>query len=512
MDVLTVVQVDGVYNRVDCEEGIAYELSEYFTFTIDNAQFHPLVKKHLWDGRISLFRVRDHLLYRGLLPRLLLFAQERGYDVVGDIEQYGDQLSKEEITTFVTSLNLPSEIEHRDYQLTAFYECLYHQGKIVISPTGSGKSLLLYLLVRYFLEAGLKGGLLVVPTTSLVEQMYSDFKSYGWTDIDQYVHRQYAGKDKSIRKFLTISTWQSLMVKEKLAYDASYFEQFEFVLGDEAHLFKAKSLIEIMTSLINTQYRIGCTGTLDGSKIHQWVLEGLFGPVMQNVTTRQLMDAGYLSPLVIKALVLEYPPDYCKALHKLKYPTAKKENREKKSEAFRIELQTILSNTARMAFIRKLALALKGNTLILFTFVDTHGKILLEEIEKYAEKGRPIHFIHGEIATENRESSRKQVEGQADAIIIASYGTFSTGVNIKNLHNIITASPSKSQVRILQSIGRSIRQADGKTHATLYDIVDNCQYKSDQNFLLKHFLHRVDIYNAEQFPYSVYPIKIKGTL
>ena len=127
---------------------------------------------------------------------------------------------------------------------------------LLLSPTASGKSLIIYVILRWLQESDYKRGLLIVPTTSLVEQMYKDFEDYGY-DSEQYCHRQYSGKDKHTNKFLTITTWQSIYKNP-----GEYFEQFDFVLGDEAHQFKAKSLTTIMTQLVNAKYRIGCTGTL----------------------------------------------------------------------------------------------------------------------------------------------------------------------------------------------------------------------------------------------------------
>lgn len=286
---------------------------------------------------------------------------------------------------------------------------------------------------------------------------------------------------------LVISTWQSI-------YDmpTQYFAGFDFVIGDEAHQFKAKSLTAIMTKLINCEYRIGTTGTLDGTKINKLVLEGLFGPVKQVAFTKQLIDRKELADFGIKCLVLKYPEDQCKTL---------------KGAEYKDEIDFLIGYDKRNRFIRNLAESLVGNTLILYTYVDKHGKILHEMFNEKI-KNRKIFFVCGETETVEREEVRSITEKETNAIIIASYGTFSTGINIINLNNVIFASPTKSRIRTLQSIGRGLRVGDSKKKATLYDIADDLRHKSHVNFTLKHYEERIKMYNEERFPFQTYNIGI----
>jgi superfamily II DNA or RNA helicase len=140
--------------------------------------------------------------------------------------------------------------------------------------------------------------------------------------------------------------------------------------------------------------------------------------------------------------------------------------------------------------------------------VEKHGRILYDMILEKAN-GRKVFFVHGGVDTDDRENIRRIMEKENGAIVVASFGTFSTGINIRNLHNIIFASPSKSRVRNLQSIGRSLRQSDGKEMATLYDISDDLRWKKQVNFTLQHFIERVAIYNEEKFPIKIYNIGLK---
>jgi len=474
------------YIQFECDRGIAQELSDYFTFFVPGFQFTPAYKSRVWDGKIRLADLRTFSIYHGLVPYIEIFCKERDYTLEIDSDVSVTQnFSLVEAKEFVDTLKLPHEI--RDYQLKSFVQAIRNKRMLLLSPTASGKSLILYCIIRY-LQLENKRGLLIVPTTSLVEQMYKDFEDYGY-DSEKYCHRQYSGKDKHTNKFLTITTWQSIYKNP-----GEYFEQFDFVLGDEAHQFKAKSLTTILSGCINAKYRIGTTGTLDGTQTHKLVLEGLFGPVYKATSTAELIDKGQLAAFKIKCLILKHPESVCK---------------EARSWDYNQELEYIVKNTARNDFIRNLALSLNGNTLILFQFVEKHGKDLYANIKEHT-KNRHTFFVFGGTDVEIRESVRSITEKERDAIIVASYGTFSTGVNIRNLHNIIFASPSKSRIRNLQSIGRGLRIGDNKEEATLFDISDDFRLGKFTNYTLKHFIERVKIYDDEKFNYKFYNIELRN--
>jgi superfamily II DNA or RNA helicase len=460
-------------------------LSDYFTFFVPGHQFTPAYKSRIWDGKIRLADLRSFTIYHGLVPYIEVFCKEREYTLEIDSDVSVTQnFSLVEAKEFVDTLKLPHEI--RDYQLKSFVQAIRNKRMLLLSPTASGKSLILYCIIRYLqIENG--RGLLIVPTTSLVEQMYKDFEDYGY-DSEQYCHRQYSGKEKHTNKFLTITTWQSIYKNP-----GEYFEQFDFVLGDEAHQFKAKSLTTILSGCVNAKYRIGTTGTLDGTQTHKLVLEGLFGPVYKATSTADLIEKGQLASFKIKCLILKHPESVCKMARSWDYNQ---------------ELEYIVMNTARNDFIRNLALSLNGNTLILFQFVEKHGKSLYANIKEHA-KNRHVFFVFGGTDVEIRESVRAITEKERDAIIVASYGTFSTGVNIRNLHNIIFASPSKSRIRNLQSIGRGLRIGDNKDEAVLFDISDDFRIGKYTNYTLKHFVDRVKIYDDEKFNYKFYNIELK---
>ena len=476
---LDVSIVDSVWLRVGCERGIAKELADYFTFKVPGYKFMPAFRNKVWDGKIRLFNTQNHNIYYGLIPYLEKFCAEREYEIQYDSSiDLAEEFSEAEADAFISKLNLPHEV--RDYQKKAFIYAIRNHRGLLLSPTASGKSLIIYLIVRYLRARTL----IIVPTISLVAQMYKDFKDYGF-DSDTFCHTITAGADKNTKKPITISTWQSIYKMPK-----EWFSQFDLVIGDEAHLFKAQSLTKILTNLTDCKYRFGLTGTLDGTQTHRLVLEGLFGRVKQITTTKELIDTGKLADFKIKALVLKHSEQKC---------------RDAKNYKYQEEIEYLVSNYERNKFIRNLAASLKGNTLVLFQLVEKHGKVLHDMINTFV-KDREVSFVHGGTTVDDREHIRQLTEKQNNAIIVASYGTFSTGINIRNLHNIIFASPSKSRIRNLQSIGRGLRTSDKKTSATLYDIADDLSWKSKQNYTIQHFVERIKIYDEEKFTYKIYTV------
>jgi superfamily II DNA or RNA helicase len=476
--------------NIDCSRGIAQELSEYFSFYVPGYKFMPAYKNKVWDGKIRLFNSMTGELGAGLYAYLLKFAAERSYTVdTEESHQYGFPHPPEQSLQYMSDLLADEALpfQPRDYQSDAIEIALKRTRAILLSPTGSGKSFIIYLMMQYWLKyLSDNKVLIIVPTTSLVEQMYQDFIDYGHSPED--IHKIYSGKDKNTNKRIIISTWQSIYKLQK-----RWFSQFGMVIGDECHGFKSKSLSSIMNKATEAKYRFGLTGTLDGTQTHRLVLEGLFGPVYKVTTTKKLQDNNTLAPLDIKVLLLNYSEEIRKNFGKKTYQE---------------EIDFIIGHEARNRLISNLAIDADGNTLILFNRVEAHGKPLFELINNKVDENRKVFFVSGEVATGDREAIRKIVEGQKNAIIVASLGTFSTGINIRNLHNIIFASPSKSQIKVLQSIGRGLRKSDDGRITKLYDVADDLHWKSQQNYTLLHSAERVKIYEKEQFKYKIIKVDI----
>ena len=482
-----------VYLEVNAEPSTARSLSDFFTFEVPGARFMPAYRNRIWDGKIRLYSPATGELYLGLLSYLekWLIDYDEPYEISEELKDE-KQIDRKILDGFIRQLNLRARgksIKPRDYQVDAVDFAIRKHRALLLSPTASGKSLIIYILVRYY-ELLLREQqndkiLILVPTTSLVEQMTSDFIDYGWQEA--YIQKVYSGHDRNVSKKVVISTWQSLYKMPK-----KYFEQFGCVIGDEAHLFKAKSLTSILTKLHLCKYRFGLTGTLDGMQTHRLVLEGLFGSLNKVVSTKKLIDEKTLSSFKIRSLVLTYPEQECKLVKDMNYQD---------------EIDYIVTHEKRNNFIKDLTLSLNNNTLVLFQFVEKHGSVLYDLIKSNTD--RQVFYVYGGTDTQTREQIREITEKEKNAIIVASYGTFSTGINIRNLHSIVFSSPSKSRIRTLQSIGRGLRRSESKDSAVLYDIADDITYKSKRNFTLNHFMERINIYNEEQFDYEIKRIKLK---
>lgn len=492
--------------KIDAEMHVYNGLYDHFAYRPAGYKFMPSFKNKQWDGFFRLFNARARSLPLGLIPRLEKYAEQIGEEV--DFSQYknmsGDpDITIEEVEEFAEYLNIHSQgtkITPHDYQIDAVYESIKNGRLVALAPTSAGKSLILYIFLQWHM-AHTKNAkmLLVVPSVSLVHQMFGDFKDYASnfdTQPEEYSHLIMSGKEKHTNMPLTISTWQSLqnMAKGKTAGGDEYFSAFNVVACDEVHGAKGKQLTSIMDKCINAYIRLGVTGTLDGTDLMQIHLEGVFGPVYQVTTTKELMDRGAVSQMDIKFLMLDYPDEIKKVCQKLTYQQ---------------EIDFLTTHETRLKFIANLSLSLKGNTLILVNLVEKHGKPLYEYIKSKAGENRKVFFIHGKVDGEVRNAMRAIMEQEDDAIIVASFGTMSTGTNIRRLHNVIFGSPSKSQIRVLQSLGRGLRLGNGKTHFTLYDIGDDLHWKSHKNHTLLHAIERIKMYTQQQFAYKLIKVPIK---
>ena len=469
MERVTVRKVDEVFMQVNCDDSLARDLYDFFSFTVPNAKFMPSYKNKFWDGKVRLFSLKTKKIYIGLLPYVDEFCRERGFDFGGIEDVIGKKTDAKDLEEFAKSLNLP--LVPRDYQLDAFLTAIKYGRQLLLSPTASGKSLIIYLLARYYN----KKTVIIVPTTSLVEQMTKDFQDYGY---DKEICKIYSGQPV-FDSDITVTTWQSFSKAPK-----NVLESFDVVIGDEAHLFKAQTLKGILEKMKNTAVRIGTTGTLDGSEVHRLQLEGLFGPVKKVISSYQLMEEGTIANLEIDCVILRHT--------------------KQKKMTYQEEMDYLVSSPERNQFITNLVSSLKGNTLVLFQYVEKHGEVLYPMLDGRVED---LHYVYGGTDTEDRETVREVVEKSNNSVILASYGTFSTGVNIKKIDNVVFASPSKSRIRNLQSIGRGLRKTEGKEKMRLFDIADDLQC---ENYTLNHLRERINIYNEEQFSYEIKEFILHG--
>jgi superfamily II DNA or RNA helicase len=493
MSDIVATKIDAVDLKIECEDSIAKELNQFFTFYVPNYEFTPAYKNKKWDGKIRLFNLYSRKLYIGLLDYLVQFAKDRKYTIEHKIVNE-HPVTTDDVSRMVNELKIESRgklITPHDYQIDAITHAINKKRTLLLSPTGSGKSLIIYSLVRHYLSQLEQDEkiLIVVPTTGLVSQMYNDFRDYAgknW-DVEKNCHVIFSGQDKLTNKQVVISTWQSIYKMPK-----NFFDKYKVVFGDECHLFKAKSLTTLMTKLTEANVRIGTTGTLDGTQVHKLVIEGLFGRVRNVTTTKTLMEREVLSNLQIDCLMLQYSPN---------------EIQEIKRASYMDEMKWIIAHPKRNKFISDLCGKIKGNTLVLFNYVELHGKPLYELIQK-SYPNKKVFFIYGGTDADQREKIRQIVDQEKEAILVASYGTCSTGINIRNINNIVFTSPSKSVVRVLQSIGRGLRRSESKDSVKLYDIADNLSYKKYRNHTMRHLDERIKIYTNEHFDYKLIPITI----
>lgn len=487
-DSVRIKKLNEVHVQVIAEPGIMYGMSDYFTFDVPGASFTPKFREGLWDGKIRLLNINSGIIYGGLIQYVQKFCINNDYKFELDPELFPKAIiDDKDVLRLAAALKTP--FVPRDYQTTAVSHCINKNRVLLLSPTGSGKSFIIYLLAKYN-SIKKRRSLIIVPTTSLVLQMKNDFENYN-NGNPVSVHIIMAGKEKNSDCDITVSTWQSIYKLPK-----KWFEQFNVIFGDEAHNFKANSLKAIMEKTGHIKYRYGLTGTIDGTKTHKLVLEGLFGPLFETIKTKTLIEKKTLADLAIKSIILQYGKESIKTV---------------KGMTYQEEIAWLVSNKARNKYIVNLASSLTGNTLVLYQFVDTHGKVLLPLMEA---KNKNVHFVHGGVSAQNREEIRHHIENSKETnILLASYGTFSTGIDITNLNNVIFASPYKSRIKNLQSIGRVLRRSETKQKAVLYDIADNLialnrNKKRVVNFSSEHFAERTKIYHQEGFDLKIFNIKL----
>ena len=498
---IEIIKLNESFVHVKTDGGIAAEISDYFKFRPPGYQFMPSFKAKMWDGYIRMFSVMDRKLQVGLLQRLMMFSQSSDYSVKLDekFKVKNKKYSMEVVEEFTKSLKLQSkgkDIIPHDYQLTAIRNGINDKRGILLSPTASGKSLIQYCLIRWFLEQSEDKVLLIVPTISLVSQMYSDFEDYSsknnW-NVEDNCHMIIGGQDKNSDSRVYISTWQSIY-----KMGPKYFSQFGTVLGDECHLFKAQSLTSIMNKSENADVRIGLTGTVDSKTVHKLQLEGNFGRIKRVATTNELQKKGHLSEIKIKPIKLSYPDADRKLCKKLTYQE---------------EIKWLEAHDGRNQLLTNLALSQskrpndQTNTLLLFNKI-AHGEKLYDMISEQAKDGQKVFYVSGRVKATEREAIRAYMTNNINVIIVASFGVFSTGINIPNIHNIILASTSKSEIRVLQSIGRGLRKALGKTHMLLFDVFDDLRWKSRENYAYQHFIERLNIYVREKFEYIIHKVNM----
>jgi len=489
-------KVNNVYIQVVADASIRMGLTEYFARYVKGYKFHPKYKARIWDGKIRFFSYQNGYIYVGLIKDVLEYCKSENLKVKIDDEVKTLFSFSCDIEKYLENLALSAHgerIELRDYQRKAIINAITQKRKLIQSPTSSGKSSIIYGITKYLIDEVFEHErmLIVVPTVNLVTQLKSDFKDYstlnGW-DVDSLVSTSTDKKDDRNKRIL-ITTWQSIYKN-----DEDWFDGFRGMIFDEVHQATAKSLTGIGKKC-DAEFRIGLSGSINNEdETSEMTLRGLFGFKMVTTTTKKLMEEGIVAKLKVNCIHIKYS-----FLGKI-------------SKDYQEEIDWIIRQDRRNELIIELANNLEGNVLILFSLVEKHGKILRELAKKY---NKEVFFVYGGTDVDQRENIRRIAEEHKGCIILASYQTFSTGVNIRNIRHIIFASPTKSFFRVIQSIGRGLRTSSTKTHCDVYDLFDEI-YGSPKdpntyNFSMKHFAERVKIYIKEGFEYTIEKIDLEAT-
>lgn len=487
---------------VEADTGITEDIYDFFKFVDPNHNPGPWTK---WDGVIRLFNKKTHRLPIGLLWYLMQWSINMGYSVSLDpqIKDKGDPVQIDRwFGKQVISNDKGLRIDPHWYQEEIVKDVLLIKRRTAIAATAAGKSLIAYLLAKYHVEHNEGKFLLLVSNVSLAEQMEENFYEYSQLndfDVENNVHKIYSGKEKTTDKQIVISTWQSLYEIADSG-DKAYFKDFTFFVGDECHEAKGKSIQNIGKALVNANYRLGLTGTLHESKCPKLQIESIFGKAKHFVGVKTLQNEGKAAKSKIFVCELAYND----ADKRFLYNEQKKTKERKtlgKAEFYKKEVDFLVEHRGRNQLIVNMANKLGGNTLILFNYVENHG-IPLHKMFVDSKGGRKYHIIHGGVKIEDRTTIKNEMEDTTGNVLLASYATFAKGINIKRIDNIIFASPSKSKIRVLQSLGRGLRLHVDKEHLKLFDLADNLIWSGRKNVTYKHMHERIRYYNKEQLSYS----------
>lgn len=492
MSDVKIAAYDESFIFVGGDPSVRYDLHDKFKFYVDGSEFSPKVKYGVWDGYIRLYNITHQLLPKGLLLELLQYCKQEGYSVDFDKSLIPQAVAKDHFDQWLDTKDIyakGNKIKPHWYQYDAILHGLNKERALLKLPTSAGKSLIIALLTKYEVEANGRV-LILVPTDILRSQMTDDLIDYGlFEEDDIFVLDPKNKKAKQGERRVVVTTWQTAIKKDK-----EWMEQFSMLLNDEVHLATGKSLQTINEKMTNAKYKIGLTGTLKDTKCHIMQLIALFGPVFAPITTRQMIDEGAASAIGVTGFVLGYSDEERKLVKGMKYPE---------------EIDFIVKNEKRNKFLIKLGSAFKDeNTIILF-HKQEHGKNLYKmAVEALEGTGRKVYLIFGGTAKDHREVAKKALETEVGSIVIASYGVFSTGVSINNLHNAIFAHPTKSKIISLQSLGRLLRKHKSKAKARMFDIVDDISWKKAENYAYKHGIERLKFYAAEEHELSVKKVQL----
>lgn len=476
------------------------------TKKIHNWYFHPLVKKKIWDGSINFIDKRGPFwkIPVGLWSEVLEIGKEYKYEfhIEGIERLFLTDLKLEDFKAWVDEFFAGSDIEPRDYQIEAAWKIVKFRYSVSEIATSSGKTLISFMIFAFLKSQGyIRKFLMIVPSTNLVIQGTEDFEDYGIDQIGSKIQQIGGGSKMREGCDVVIGTFQSLVKKDK-----EYFEEFDAVFIDEAHHTNSTSIKKIMSNCMHTGWRFGLTGTLTkrGSADHLTIQQYL-GPVLVEISPDFLFRNNYATPVAIKVVILDWlSPEYKDKLAELKSSSEKMEG----NDLYNLERKLVISNKARLNYIVDFINKTSKNSLVLFQSVkDEYGRNIWNGIRE-TNATKEAFYVDGDTNEQLREEYKSRMETGENKVLIATYGTFSTGISINNLHNIFLVESYKSEVLIKQSLGRGMRKMEGKEKVNIIDFVDDFSTAGYKNYLMKHSEARIAIYRNENFDYKIFRITL----
>jgi superfamily II DNA or RNA helicase len=470
---------------------------------VENWRFHPLYKKGLWDGYISYVK-DDTWIPAGLWKEVMDVCKEYRYDLKlnGITELFDKNIQAESFSEWAMDFFDGSSITPRDYQIEAAYNILKFRKCLAELATSAGKTLISFLTVAYMLEKKKAERILfIVPNVSLVVQATEDFTDYNWQNrVSLKIQQIYSGQKIRAGRNVVIGTYQSLVKKDK-----AYFEQFDAVVIDETHKAKSASIKTILQKCTNAEYRYGLSGTIPKpNTLDRLTLMAYTGPVITEVSANFLQNEGHIAKCRVKVIEMDYAPQSAKdAFREMAF------NKYENKDVFKFEQNYIINSEGRLNFICNIISRVKRNSLVLFHRIE-HGRKIYEKLRQESDK--TVYYVDGGIDKDIREEFKKKMEAGEEIVIVASYGTFSTGISIKKIHNIFFTESFKSEVIIRQSIGRGLRQHESKDTVNIIDFVDDISSPDWDNYLMRHAKTRQKIYREQKFEYEIKNVSFEGDI
>ena len=472
-----------------------------FTKQAKSARFDPRVKRGHWDGNISYFKANRYLP-SGLWHDLVDMCREFDFELeIDGIERLFDKsVSKDMFVEWVNERFGDSAFDQRDYQIETAWKILQHRGCLAELATSAGKSFMSFMSVAYMLEHGMaKRVLMIVPTVDLVIQMTTDYTTYnkGTTDLDLIFQQVYSGTEDVTNANVVIGTYQSLVKRKK------FLANFDLVIVDEVHRAKSKSIKTILENCIGSSRRFGMSGTIPKpGTLERLTVMAHTGPLITSIKADFLQKEGYISDCEIYVIVMNYAPEHARAGFKQLYDRSP----DDRKSVLNLERNYVIESKSRLEFVTDFILKNGKNSLVLFHRKE-YGNLLYDEL-RMKSKDHQVFYIDGDTPTAVRDAHKKTMEDGEGKILVASFGTFSTGINIKNLHVVYLTESFKSDVIIRQSIGRGLRKHHLKSKLIVVDFVDDFRIGKFNNYLYNHSLQRRRIYKEEKFKYALRTVNI----